>query len=239
MPCSRFNIMAQTAAVPSRIVVADGTLEALKWLALILMTLDHVNTYLFERALPGAFQAGRLAMPLFSFVIAYNLARPDALQRGLVGRTMTRLAFFGLLATPFYIGLGKLAHGWWPLNIMFTFLVAAGTISLLQRGGAANVVAAAVLFLVGGALVDYSWFGLFFFLAAWWYCKAPGNLPLAFLLFAAALLYVINQNFWALAAMPIILSALRLRLSAPRIRYAFYLYYPMHLGVLLILSRYV
>jgi hypothetical protein len=38
------KVSASTSA-PSRLVVADGTLEALKWLGLVLMALDHVNKF--------------------------------------------------------------------------------------------------------------------------------------------------------------------------------------------------
>ncbi|MBK7549911.1 MAG: hypothetical protein IPI20_19875 [Rhodoferax sp.] len=60
--------------------IDNGTLEALKWLALVLMTGDHVNKYVLADSLPGLFELGRLAMPLFMFVLAYNLARPGAFQ---------------------------------------------------------------------------------------------------------------------------------------------------------------
>jgi len=72
--------------------IPDGTVEALKWLALVLMTGDHVNKYLFNATLPVLFEAGRVALPLFVFVLAYNLARPGTLERGVYGRTMSRLA---------------------------------------------------------------------------------------------------------------------------------------------------
>jgi hypothetical protein len=48
--------------------VPNGTVEALKWLALALMTGDHVNKYLFNGTLPFLFEAGRLALPIFVFV---------------------------------------------------------------------------------------------------------------------------------------------------------------------------
>jgi hypothetical protein len=38
-------------------VIADGTLEALRWLALVLMTGDHANKYLFNGTLPWLFNA--------------------------------------------------------------------------------------------------------------------------------------------------------------------------------------
>ena len=88
--------------------ISDGSLEALKWIALVLMTGDHVNKYLFNATLPVLFEAGRVALPLFIFVLAYNLARPDVMAREVYGRTMKRLALFGVLATPVFIALGGL-----------------------------------------------------------------------------------------------------------------------------------
>ena len=70
------------------IVVQDGTIEALKWLGVVLMTLDHINKYFFNETLPGIFALGRLTMPIFGFVLAYNLARPGSLERGAYTRTM-------------------------------------------------------------------------------------------------------------------------------------------------------
>nr|WEG85486.1 trbP [Escherichia coli] len=73
------NDASGRASLPA-MVIADGTIEALKWLALLAMTGDHVNKYLFNGTLPYLFEAGRLALPLFVFVLAYNLARPGALD---------------------------------------------------------------------------------------------------------------------------------------------------------------
>lgn len=86
----------------------DGRLEAVKWLALLCMLLDHVNKYLLAGAEPALFALGRLALPLFGFVLAYNLARPGALARGAYRRLLPRLAAFGALASPSFIALGGL-----------------------------------------------------------------------------------------------------------------------------------
>lgn len=214
--------------------VADGTLEALKWLAVVLMTLDHVNKYLFDERLPGIFDLGRLAMPLFAFVLAYNLARPDALANGVHLRTAKRLALFGLLATPFFMGLGGLLNGWWPLNIMFMLLVATNMLYWAEQGKPVTTWIAVLVFLVGGALVEFWWFALAFCYCAWCYCKSPSKAALAAWLLACASLYVVNRNFWSLAAMPITLAAPLVDLRMARWRYAFYAYYPAHLAVLLI-----
>jgi hypothetical protein len=57
-----------------KLELADGSVEALKWLALVLMTIDHINHFIFKMQIPVMSDLGRLAMPLFGFVLAYNLA---------------------------------------------------------------------------------------------------------------------------------------------------------------------
>jgi TraX protein len=90
------------------LVLNSGTLEALKCLALLLMTLDHVNKHLLHGSVPELFAAGRLALPLFGFVLGYNLARPGALASGIFSRTARRLASFGTIATIPFAALGGL-----------------------------------------------------------------------------------------------------------------------------------
>ena len=216
--------------------MADGTIEALKWLGVVLMTLDHVNKYLLGDSLPWAFAAGRLAMPIFGFVLAYNLARPGALAAGLYGRIMKRLALYGLAATPFFIGLGGLLAGWWPLNIMFTLLVAVGVAWLAEQGGFARLVGAVALFILGGAMVEFWWPAVAFVLAAWRYFKTGNKLPVVGCTLALAALFVVNKNLWALVAIPVMLAAPLVKCQVPRIRHVFYAYYPAHLAVILLVS---
>jgi hypothetical protein len=221
---------------PPRLVLADGTVEALKWLALLLMTCDHVNTYLFAREYPWMYALGRLALPLFAVVLAYNLARPDAFARGAHARGLKKLLIFGALATPAFIANGIASgiavYGWWPLNILFLFAAATACAWLIERGGALGWTGAVLVFVVGGGLSEFSWPGLAFTLAVWWYCKRASWPAAAVTLGGWAGLYVVNANFWALAAIPLVLTAPWWRLRVPRLRWAFYVYYPVHLTVL-------
>jgi hypothetical protein len=130
------------APEPRAVVIADGTLEAIKWLALLLMTADHVNKFLFAERLPGVYEAGRIAFPLFAFVLGYNLARPRAIESGAYARTAKRLIAYGALAEVPFVAM----VGWWPLNILFTLLLAVLVVWLLQAGGTSKVVAALALF---------------------------------------------------------------------------------------------
>jgi hypothetical protein len=216
-----------------RLVIADGTLEALKWLGLVLMTLDHVNKFLFAQKLPLIFEAGRVVMPLFGFVLAYNLARPGAMASGAYVRMMKRLVVYGCLATPMFV----LLVGWWPLNVLFTLLLSAGTIYLIERGGATKLTTAMLLFVVAGAVVEFWWFAVLYCVGAWGYCHRANVGRLTFWIAATSTLAVVNGTQWAMAALPMIALASLLRLDVPRCRRVFYLYYPAHLAALLMIQR--
>ena len=223
----------QAFTVLPRLVLSDGTLEALKWLGLILMTGDHINKYLFNGTLPMLFETGRLALPLFVFVLAYNLARPHTLEYGVYRRTMIRLVIFGGLATPAFIALGGLRFGGvWPLNIMFTLLAFTATACLIEKG---RILIAGLVFLAGGGLGEFLWPAITFGLAIWSYRKRPTWTAAAVALIACATLWFINHNMWALAALPVIMLATRFDLRVPRLRLFFYGYYPLHLALLLLI----
>ena len=49
---------------------------------------------------------------------------------------------------------------------------------------------------------------------------------------ACAALWFINRNLWALAALPVLFLASRVDVRVPRLRWAFYAYYPLHLASL-------
>lgn len=228
---------APVAAQPAPVYIANGTLEAVKWFALVLMTLDHVNKYLFAHKLPACFELGRLAMPLFVFVLAYNLARPGSLAAGAHWRTGKRLAVYGAIACVPYMALGTVLGGWWPLNIMFALLAATAMYGLIEHGGRLQTTLAVAVFAVAGALVEYWWPALLLALACWLYCKRPTAGRLAGLVASTALLWAVNQNLWALAALPVMLLAPRVTLRMQRVPHVFYVYYPAHLALIWALSK--
>ncbi len=221
-----------------RLIIPDGTVEALKWLALVSMTIDHLNKYIWSYQYPWMYEFGRLAMPLFGFVLAYNLARPYAVLNAVHQRAMVNMLLFGLMATPAFMQMTVKADGYslLPLNIMFTLLAVAGTIFLIERG---RLVLAALVVLTAGLVVEYWWFGLAYCVAAWAFCKYPARSMLLVWLAATAGLAVVNQNFWALLVFPVVMLASHVDIRLPRLRYLFYAYYPLHLLVLWAIRRWL
>ncbi|MBK5005748.1 conjugal transfer protein TraX [Pseudomonas sp. S32] len=224
----------ETVLAP-RPLLAEGTLQTLKWLALLLMTGDHINKYLFNETLPYLFEAGRIAMPLFVIILGYNLGRPNSWQAGAHRRTAWRLLIFGLLATPPFIALGGLWYGYYPLNILFALLVITLTLAACERALAGQRWAwglALLVFLVGGALVEFWWPAVLLGVCTTWFVRRPNAFAaLGTVLSLAALTYV-NGNAWAMAALPIVLLARGIRPNLPRWRWLFYAYYPLHLVAL-------
>jgi hypothetical protein len=241
---------ASKRAVPSEaggLVIPDGTLEALKWLGLLLMTLDHVNKYLLDGSAAAIFAMGRVAMPLFSFVLAYNLARPSTLCHAdeIYPRVLKRLAAGALVASVPSMALGGLAGGWWPLNILATFAVAVGVIQLLRFDTPWRKVAAASVAVVGGGLVEYWWPAIAMCVASWHYCQRRSGLALSAWVVATLGLDLdgwafgarplVNESLLALLAFPLIFGSSHLDLRFPRLSLFFYAYYPMHLALLWVL----
>lgn len=201
------------------------------------MVADHTNKYLLHDASHILFNGGRIAMPLFVFVLTYNLARPDAYIRGAYGRTMKRLALFGVLATPPFLFLGGLLAGWWPLNILFALLSMTAIIYFLEQQTISGTLIACAIFIVAGSSVEFWWPVLTFGIAVWWYCKTPHIAPLIIALIALLLLRLINGNYWACAALPVVIASSAVTIPVPRYQGLFYYFYPLHLTLLWVSTK--
>jgi len=202
-----------------------GTLEALKWLALACMVVDHVNAVFFHRELGlWATILGRISMPVFALVFGYNLARPGVDRLKVTGRLM----LVGALATLVYAPL----LGAWPLNVLFTFAVAALLVEALERGN--GYIALALV--ISTMAVDYFLPGVVLVTVGCGIARHGLTQRRAVILAAAmAGLCVLVGNAWALLALPILWAASRVDLAVPRLRWAFLAAYPVHLVVLLLL----
>lgn len=228
MQTSALRPIASTSSVgaAARVTFSDGSLEALKWIALVLMTGDHINGYLLNWSHPWIFNAARVVMPIFGFILAYNLTRetttPDTYRR-----ILKRLGIAAVCATPAFFHF----HHYWPLNVLATlwlFVAIAYCVEYRPRGA---IAIATLGFVVGGSLVEFWWFGLAVCLSAWWFLKAPSSMRAMIVVVCVCFMAVVNRNLYALAALPLLGVAYLLPMHVPRLRNIFYAYYPAHLTV--------
>ena len=227
----------RSSARPAPIAIDDGSLEAAKWIGLVAMTVDHVNTYLLHGAHAWMYQAGRIAMPLFGITLAAHLAAPGALERnGRAARMTARLALFASLAqVPFTL----LRGGPWPptlLNTMALLLLVVVFLRLRASVQRAHRVAAWAALIVVGAAVEFWWIGAALILAvrSWLMDRTAEH---GFAVAAAlALLCVLTMSVVPLAAPLVVGTLARARLRIPRVRLLFYCYYPLHLTALVVLG---
>ncbi|MBV2092960.1 MAG: conjugal transfer protein TraX [Candidatus Thiodiazotropha sp. (ex Ctena orbiculata)] len=211
-------------------------MEFLKWFAFLAMIADHIDVFLFNRQVPYLYEIGRMAMPIFSMVLAYNLAQSAIYKNPAYFRVARRLLFYGLISIPIiYILRQNVGQSEaFPLNILFTLLVVT-LFCQLWEGGTTRDYTVAILFLfAGGIFVEYFWPGLLFGVSAWayfryrnWYFFLGVGIP------ALGLICLLNGNLWAITSIPIILVLSKIRIKFPRIRHIFYLLYPLHLGLIL------
>jgi hypothetical protein len=208
--------------------ISDGSLEALKWVALVLMAGDHVNKYLLHESSATLYALGRMVMPIFGFVLMFNLTRHGALASSLHGRVIKRLAICGVLATPAFVYL----VGWWPLNILFTLFLATLIVYLLECDGRRPKLWATLSFIVGGALVEFWWPALLCCLGAWAFIRNPSSLRFLLWALGTASLAIVNGNFAALVALALVWGATRVDIPLRRNHWVFYAFYPAHLTAL-------
>lgn len=203
-------------------------LDSLKWLALCAMTVDHVNAALLARASETMTLIGRVAFPVFVFAAAFGALKTRAPRRYLI-----RLTLCALLAQPFF----QLALGtpWWHLNTVFTLLWGVATV-LAWRGGRPWL---APLSLLPGLVSDYGWAGAAAVPAAavmlagswpWQAAAALGFLWLGPQLWGLSSYLVVGL---AASAAAFLLWTRGQRQTTPAgARYAFYVFYPLHLAIL-------
>lgn len=223
-------------ATPWRLTLSDGSLEALKWLALISMVYDHVVRLLLMGPVLGPATAfGRLAFPLFAFILAYNLSRPGVGEQ-VYRRLVLRLLGFGILAQPaMYYLLGV-----WQLNILFSLAAFVGILWLVHdRSKWFALPAAAFLFLAAGPYIEYGWYGLVLMLGlAYFVQHGAALLSLVALAVGFSALAASNGSHWGTLSLVCILAASQIMLRVPRNKWLFYIFYPAHLTLIALLAWY-
>jgi hypothetical protein len=215
----------------------DGQLEALKWIALASMFVDHFGRHLLgwdQHSVVFAF--GRLAYPLFALVLALNLARPGD-RPARAARTTLRLAIacaVSVLPSIWARGQPEL------VNVFATLALGTALCWLIATPGhIAWRAALCVLLASASPHVEFDLPGVFLIPAIYfWRTEARREAAvLALVLFLAVT--VLNGLYGGpygvvgtLLALPLAFALAHVPIEAPRLRWLFYAVYPLHLALI-------
>ena len=223
----------------------------LKIIAVITMVLDHVRYAIPVTDCFITKYGGRLSFPIFAFLITEGLIHTKSRKKYF----MRMLIFACISQIPFML-FRTLILDKFMLNIMFTFLFAIVGIVILEyfqdREELSSfykfLIAVATLFtilLAGNKIpVDYSWFGiltvwLFYFLRDKKLLRTVSYIILVVLYYISRYIPNIELiNMWTVffTALPGIIILFYNGKEGKKLKYFFYLFYPIHMLILYGLS---
>lgn len=219
-----------------KITGLNGT--QLKLLAAFLMVVDHMGLVLFPQYIIFRI-IGRLSFPIFCFTLAEGFYYTHSMKKH-----MLLLLVAAVISEPLYdVVLGG-SITYRGMNVMFTFLLAAVAVRALQfvemkkDSIILKILSVIVMFLCAViaeyASTDYGAYGvimilIFYILRPW---KVYDMLfSSLYMLMTAGI-----QRYSVLSVIPI---ALYNGKAGKKYKYFFYIFYPAHLIVLYIISRFV
>lgn len=138
--------------------------DALKLVALAAMTLDHIAAFQFPE-LTGLRVIGRVAAPLFLFLVGYNCSYGFRWPLLVAAVTVT-------------VGDGLLSDHWYPQNILWTILLGRFALAYIERKNvtpAVLLLACAIWYAPLSVAVECSTVGLIWMLFGRAVRRAPGS----------------------------------------------------------------
>jgi hypothetical protein len=210
--------------------------SAIKYLACLFMLIDHIGLLLLPEllALRGI---GRLAFPLFAFMIANGYQHTANPRRYLVRLVLFAMGFQWFFSQIVASGL---------LNIFATLALGLSAIWLADtlRSKIADRVLGQLLGVLCALLIaclaqlihcDYGWYGVGLIFTSWLFFTSISRLSLAWLLLNLAYAWSIGWPYGAiqmlaLLTLPLIYFYNGKRGNSPR--WFFYVFYPAHLILL-------
>jgi hypothetical protein len=200
--------------------------DILKLLAIITMLIDHLG-YIFFPDIIFLRVIGRIAFPIFAYHISIGYINTSNLRNYAI-----RLFLFGLISQLPYNMLFK--NG---LNIFFTLFL--GLIFIYSVDKKKYIVLALVILSPIIFDIEYGYYGLFIILSFYYFRENHNNTILSITFIN--IIYFINYNFsiqiFSLLALWLIHRDWKIKIKLNK--YLYYSFYPLHIGILYIISTLV
>lgn len=223
----------------------------IKIIAVITMFLDHVKYAIPDTQCFLTQYFGRIAFPLFAFFIAEGLAYTKDRKK-----YITRMTIFAIISQIPFMLFKSLFSNSFMFNVMFTFLLAMIEIYILEffekQTELPNFLKYiiiiftlfSILFCGNYMPVDYRWFGI---ATVWIFYLLREKKILKLVLYAiTVVIYYLYRNGFIIANVdfisvlftisPILIILLYNGKQGKKLKYFFYLFYPVHMLILYGLS---
>lgn len=218
----------------------SNQIEFLKWIAIISMVIDHTGKVFFNNIFIMD-SIGRLAFPIFAFLLAHNYIYYSKNKV----KYILRLFIFAVISQPIYYPVFHFHAG----NILFTLSLGLAYIygyeqikeKLNNKSLYISLTLLTMIVFFLSFFVDYACFGIFFIFFTYLFIKGPSIKDLTLsgiFLYIANIGYPIRSIFGILSYF-IIKESYKINLKIKRTpKWFFYLFYPGHLLILYILKTF-
>lgn len=212
------------------------TIFIVKIIACITMVLDHIK-YVYEPSQNFITEYfGRISFPLFAFLLTEGYVHTSNLKK-----YAGRLILFGLISQIPFMIFRTYVGEWKMLNIMATLLLGLGTITAYDKIKDKDIAILIVLFLVilGKFLkVDYGAYGVLLIFVIYLFKDKKLLLVISYIgiillhYFLRDALNMSNIYSIIFTIIPVFIMLLYNGKQGKKLKYFFYLFYPVHLVII-------
>lgn len=226
----------------------SAQIDILKYLALIIMILDHIY-HIINHELLYLHIIGRLSYVIFAFILAYNYIfnTKDKLKY------LKRLFIFGLISEPFFMYSFNSTH----FNIFLTLSLGLSIIYISEKLKEKNdifkqnlfLILSTIPFIFIGEYIDYNFLGIMLISVSYIFIKNQNILNFLMLLLVSFMLNFATKDDLSIALITGLAGASTYlviytisRLKVKNIlsnRWLFFISYPAHMLILKIISIYI
>lgn len=198
--------------------------DFLKVIAIITMLIDHIGYLFFPQHIIFRI-IGRLAFPIFAYQLAMGYTYTKDMKKYAI-----RLLLFGVVSQAPYI----LAFNG-GLNILFTLLLSLGILYALDKKKYSILVLLSILPLL--LPFEYGYYGVFSIISFYIFRnKRENNILFQVLINTIYFLYYFGSiQILSLFALALIYKDWKLKIRINK--YVFYVFYPLHITILYIISK--
>lgn len=220
----------------------------LKLIGIFAMLCDHIGDILPVKY-PLLNFVGRIAFPIFAFQITNSYIHTKDIKK-----FMLKLLIFAFISqVPFTLFLSTFSPNNFSLNIFFTFLLGLSAILIYDKCKykIVGIISAILISILGQFIkVDYGMFGILLIFSFYIFkdnlvLLSSSTILLTFLvrylpeIIKYPTLYAINIKYAIFLCFSLIFICLYNKKQGPKLKYFFYIFYPLHLLILFLIKIYI